>query len=45
MALISVQFLAGDPDAIAKIPNREESKSLDEWTNNENLQLLNLRYV
>lgn len=45
MALISVQFLAGDPEAIAKFPGREENKDLDEWTNSENLQLLNLRQV
>lgn len=45
IAQISVQFLAGDPDAIAKFPGREEIKSLNEWTNSENLQLLNLRQV
>ncbi|KAL3526689.1 hypothetical protein ACH5RR_011345 [Cinchona calisaya] len=34
----------GDPDAIAKIPGRNEINCLDDWPNSENLQLLNLIY-
>ncbi|KAI4346815.1 hypothetical protein L6164_007681 [Bauhinia variegata] len=34
----------GDPDAISKIPGREEINYLNGWANSENLQLLNLIY-
>ncbi|KAL5726076.1 hypothetical protein ACHQM5_009147 [Ranunculus cassubicifolius] len=34
----------GDPDVISKVPGREDVTHLDNWTNNENLQLLNLLY-
>ncbi|KAF5205379.1 Translation initiation factor eif-2b subunit delta [Thalictrum thalictroides] len=34
----------GDPDIISKVPGREDVNHLDEWSSNENLQLLNLIY-
>ncbi|KAJ4964272.1 hypothetical protein NE237_024211 [Protea cynaroides] len=34
----------GDPDAIAKVPGREDVDHLDNCINNEKLQLLNLMY-
>ncbi|XP_010262627.1 PREDICTED: translation initiation factor eIF-2B subunit delta isoform X3 [Nelumbo nucifera] len=34
----------GDPDVIAKVPGREDVDHLENWANNENLQLLNLMY-
>ncbi|GAV65967.1 IF-2B domain-containing protein [Cephalotus follicularis] len=34
----------GDPDVIAKVPGRLDVNYLDNWTANENLQLLNLMY-
>ncbi|GMY24432.1 probable translation initiation factor eIF-2B subunit delta [Fagus crenata] len=34
----------GDPDAISKVPGREDINYLDVCTNSENLQLLNLIY-
>ncbi|KAM4131635.1 hypothetical protein ACJW30_01G190000 [Castanea mollissima] len=34
----------GDPDAISKVPGREDINYLDGCTNSENLQLLNLIY-
>ncbi|KAJ9682943.1 hypothetical protein PVL29_018795 [Vitis rotundifolia] len=34
----------GDPDAISKVPGREEINYLDDWAKSENLQLLNLIY-
>lgn len=34
----------GDPDAISKVPRRLDVNYLDNWTDNENLQLLNLVY-
>ncbi|KNA20876.1 hypothetical protein SOVF_048410 [Spinacia oleracea] len=34
----------GDPDAILKVPGRREINYLNDWTNSENLQLLNLMY-
>ncbi|XP_010265294.1 PREDICTED: translation initiation factor eIF-2B subunit delta-like [Nelumbo nucifera] len=34
----------GDPDAISKVPGRKDVNHLENWTNNENLQLLNLMY-
>lgn len=35
-------FPPGDPDAILKVPGRREINYLNDWTNSENLQLLNL---
>ena len=43
MAQISVPFLSGDPDAIKKVPGREEV--LDGLASSEKLQFLNLMYV
>lgn len=34
----------GDPDVIAKVPGRTDMNHLDTWSDNENLQLLNLVY-
>ncbi|ONK65152.1 uncharacterized protein A4U43_C07F34230 [Asparagus officinalis] len=34
----------GDPDVIAKIPGRQDLNHLDNWAEDENLQLLNLTY-
>lgn len=34
----------GDPDAISKVPGREEINYLDDWSAHGNLQLLNLFY-
>ncbi|KAK2987475.1 hypothetical protein RJ640_012134 [Escallonia rubra] len=34
----------GDPDAISKVPGAQEKSCLDDCTNSENLQLLNLIY-
>ncbi|KAF9595313.1 hypothetical protein IFM89_038465 [Coptis chinensis] len=34
----------GDPDAISNVPGREDIKHLNNWTSNENLQILNLLY-
>ncbi|KAA8547826.1 hypothetical protein F0562_004255 [Nyssa sinensis] len=34
----------GDPDAISKVAGRKDINYLDDWANNENLQLLNLTY-
>ncbi|KAG1348202.1 translation initiation factor eIF-2B subunit delta-like [Cocos nucifera] len=34
----------GDPDVISKIPGRKDLNHLDNWADNENLQLLNLTY-
>uniref|UniRef100_A0A1D1Y1E7 Translation initiation factor eIF2B subunit delta n=1 Tax=Anthurium amnicola TaxID=1678845 RepID=A0A1D1Y1E7_9ARAE len=34
----------GDPDVISKIPGRTDINYLDDWADNENLQLLNLIY-
>ncbi|KAJ8623027.1 hypothetical protein MRB53_031556 [Persea americana] len=34
----------GDPDAISKVPGRKELNHLENWADNENLQLLNLVY-
>ncbi|GAU49894.1 hypothetical protein TSUD_281790 [Trifolium subterraneum] len=34
----------GDPDAVATVPGRMDINYLDNWTNKENLQLLNLMY-
>lgn len=39
--VINICF-AGDPDAISKVPGRKELNHLDNWADNENLQLLNL---
>lgn len=33
---------AGDPDAVAVVPGRMDVNYLDNWTNQDNLQLLNL---
>ena len=37
--------LAGDPDLISKVRGRPELNHLDRWAENENLHLLNLKYV
>jgi translation initiation factor eIF-2B subunit delta len=42
MDQVSVSSLAGNPDAISKVPCREDINYLDGCTNSENLQLLNL---
>lgn len=42
MAQVSVPFLAGDPDAISKVPGREDINSLKHLAGSEKLQLLNL---
>ncbi|XP_027330801.1 translation initiation factor eIF-2B subunit delta-like isoform X2 [Abrus precatorius] len=34
----------GDPDAVAMVPGRMDVKYLDNWTSQDNLQLLNLLY-
>ncbi|GLU20271.1 hypothetical protein SLE2022_364800 [Rubroshorea leprosula] len=34
----------GDPNDISKVPGRPDVKYLDNWTDKENLQLLNLKY-
>lgn len=34
----------GDPDVISKVQGRKDLNYLDNWTDNENLQLLNLTY-
>ncbi|KAK7304201.1 hypothetical protein RJT34_15320 [Clitoria ternatea] len=34
----------GDPEAVAMVPGRMDVKFLDNWTNQDNLQLLNLLY-
>ncbi|KAJ6794819.1 translation initiation factor eIF-2B subunit delta-like [Iris pallida] len=34
----------GDPDVISKVRGRKDLKNLDNWADNENLQLLNLTY-
>ncbi|MCL7044791.1 hypothetical protein MKW94_009430 [Papaver nudicaule] len=34
----------GDPDSVAKVVGRKDVNYLDNWANNENLQLLNLLY-
>lgn len=34
----------GDPDVISKVPGRQNMNHLDNWTEDENLQLLNLSY-
>ncbi|KAJ3674531.1 hypothetical protein LUZ60_005147 [Juncus effusus] len=34
----------GDPDVIAKVPGRKDVNYLNNWAENENLQLLNLKY-
>ncbi|KAJ6793124.1 translation initiation factor eIF-2B subunit delta-like [Iris pallida] len=34
----------GDPDLISKVRGRKDLNHLDNWANNENLQLLNLTY-
>lgn len=36
------KLLAGDPDAISKVPGRLDVNYLDNWADKENLQLLNL---
>ncbi|XP_006345335.1 translation initiation factor eIF-2B subunit delta-like [Solanum tuberosum] len=34
----------GDPDVISKVPGRLDVNYLDNWTSNDNIQLLNLMY-
>lgn len=35
----------GDPDVISKVPGRKDLNYLENWSDSENLQLLNLTYV
>lgn len=45
MCLITcLRVVAGDPDALVKVAGRNES-ALENWAENEHLQLLNLTYV
>lgn len=37
--------MTGDPDVISVVPGRKDLDHLDNWAENENLQLLNLTYV
>jgi translation initiation factor eIF-2B subunit delta len=34
----------GDPDALVKVPGRNDLSALEGWADNEHLQLLNLTY-
>jgi translation initiation factor eIF-2B subunit delta len=40
--LTYLKLHAGDPAAVATVPGRMDINYLDNWTNKENLQLLNL---
>lgn len=35
-------MIAGDPDAVSKVPGRKDINFLDGWANSENLRPLNL---
>lgn len=42
MHLSNFKLLAGDPEAVARVPGRMDVSYLDNWTSKDNLQLLNL---
>ncbi|CAJ1944334.1 unnamed protein product [Sphenostylis stenocarpa] len=44
LSVDKLQLLAGDPDAIARVPGRMDVNYLDNWASEDNLRLLNLTY-
>jgi len=42
LSVDKLQLLAGDPDAIARVPGRMDVNYLDNWASEDNLRLLNL---